>query len=220
MNRRRSEVGVRQLYTTLRRKLLNMRLVRWVYSDRYLLVHALAAENILPPFPDDGLHCNRFDDLNYFEQTERWLDREEFSKEARKRIAEGMSLYTSVIDEKLVHYGWMIPRQNRAWFPYVHQHYDFPPGTAVLFNAYTHPAARGSGLHSNSMRRRLADAASIPGTIAVYTSIESHNLASRAVAAKVGFVCVDVLYEIVRFGRIQRGRMTPEAYYSHVEGIS
>jgi RimJ/RimL family protein N-acetyltransferase len=217
---RQSRAALWGLCTRMRRKFANIRLVRWVRSDRYLLVYALAATNKLPALLDSGINCNRIEDLIYFEQTERWLSREAFVEEAHKRIVQGMKLYTSVINERLVHYSWLVPRQDRAWFPYVNQHYDFPSGAAVLFNAYTHPAARGTGLHSRSMRRRVADAAATAGTTRVYTAIESHNSTSRAVAAKVGFVCVDVLYEITRLGRVRRGRLAPEVYFSLVENMS
>lgn len=197
-----------------------MRFTRWLRSDRYLLICACNAQTAPPAPNSDGFHCNRSEDLGLFEQTEKWLPRGAFVMEAQRRMAEGMHLYTFVADQKLVHYGWLVPRQDRAWFPYVRQHYDFPAGTAVLFNAYTHPGARGKGLHVRSMRRRIADAAAAAGTKSIYTAIESHNLASRAVAAKIGFECVEVLYEIVRLGNARRGRMTAENYFSSVEGKS
>lgn len=201
----------------IRKKLVNMSWVRWLYSDRYLLLHAVEATEAVIVDSDDGLYCNRVEDLALFEQTERWLPRDVFVAEARRRIAEGMCLYTAVTDGRLVHYGWLVPRQHEAWFPYVHQRFVFPEGSSVLFNAYTHPAARGTGLHLRSMRRRIADACASPGTVRVYTAIESHNRASRAVAAKAGFKCVDVLFESVRFGRVNRGRMLPQAYFSRIE---
>jgi RimJ/RimL family protein N-acetyltransferase len=201
----------------LRRRILNAGPMRWLRSDRYLLLHAIDAAQAKPVGLDE-LHINALDDLDLFQQTERWLSRETFVAEARRRIdEEGMRLYTAVSGDVLVHWGWLVPRQQRSWFPYVQQHYDFPEGTAVLFNAYTHPAARGTGLHTRSMMRRIADGAAQPGARWVYTAIESHNKASRAVAARCGFKCVDVLYECIRFGRVQRGRMTPDDYFKTIE---
>ena len=98
-------------------------------------------------------------------------------------------------------------------FPYVGQQYRYPEGTAVLFNAYTHPKARGTGLHERSVRHRVYSASQVPGVRRVMTAIESHNATSRAVMERVGFRCVDVLYERVRLGRITRGRMQPDAYF-------
>lgn len=199
------------------RRIRNSRPVRWLYSERYLLLHAIEAAQARPVAADE-LHVNALEDLVHFQQTERWLPREAFVAEARRRIEdEGMRLYTAVAQGVLVHYGWLVPRQQRSWFPYVRQHYDYPEGTAVLFNAYTHPAARGTGLHTRSMMRRIADGAAQPGARWVYTAIESHNQASRAVAARCGFKCVDVLFERIRFGRVQRGRMSPAEYFTTIE---
>lgn len=200
----------------VRKRFANMALVRWIRSDRYLLLYAIEASQA-QAIEGDELHVNTLSDLDLFQQTERWLSREAYQAEAQRRIGGGMRLYTAVTDGVLVHYGWLVPRQKRSWFPYVGQHYDFPEGTAVLFNAYTHPKARGTGLHSRSMRRRIADGASMPGGRWVYTAIESHNKASRAVAARSGFRCVDVLYERIRWGRIARGRMSPDNYFATVE---
>lgn len=209
--------GLSGLFEHVRRRAANLRLLRWLHSDRYLLLHAIEADTV-GVLAEDELRCNCIDDLLLFEQTERWLSRDAFMAEARRRIdQDGMRLYTAVRDGVLVHYGWLVPRQQRSWFPYVSQHYDYPEGSAVLFNAYTHPRARGTGLHTRSMRRRIADGAGQAGTRRVYTAIESHNRASRAVAARCGFVCVDVLFERIRFGRIERGNMPPQTYFSTVE---
>jgi hypothetical protein len=201
----------------LRLRLAKTAAVRWFHSDHYLLLHAVEAD-LAPSAPDDDdLHCNRVEDLALFEQTERWLPPDTFVAEARRRIKEGLRLYTATDDRRLLHYGWLVPRQEEAWLPYVRQHFRFPPGTAVLFNAYTHPAARGRGIHERSMRRRVCDAAKLPGTQWVFTAIESHNAASRIVAGRVGLRCVLVLYERVRLGRVTRGRMSPEVYLATVE---
>lgn len=204
-------------YRRARRKVANLAPVRWAWSGRYLLILAIKAEDAPPADPDDGLACNRLDDLQCFRQTERWLSREMFIDEARRRIEQGMRLYTAVRDGVLVHYGWLVPRQEEAHFSYVPETYHFPAGSAVLFNAYTHPAARGSGLHERSMRRRVADAAALTGTQRIYTAIESHNTTSRAVAERVGFRCVDVLFERVRFGHRQQGRMQPVEFFEQME---
>lgn len=214
---KRSNGPLSLLLTRVRKKLVNLGWVRWLYSDHYLLLHTVEGPAAVFADADDGLHRNCIEDLALFEQTERWLPREVFVAEAQRRIAEGMCLYTAVADGRLIHYGWLVPRQYEARFPYVNQDYVFPEGSAVLFNAYTHPAARGTGLHLRSMRRRIADALAAPGTVRVYTAIESHNRASRAVAAKAGFKCVEVLFETIRFGRVNRGRMSPETYFSGIE---
>ncbi len=207
----------RRAWQWLKRRARNLRILRWLRSDRYLLLHAIEAPHVKPAGDDDGLRCNRLEDLALFEQTERWLAQQAFAAEARQRIADGMRLYTAVDGGRLVHYGWLVPRQAAAWLPYVRQHFVFPEGTAVLYNAYTHPAARGTGLHERSMRRRMYDAARLDGTRWVYTAIESHNLVSRRVAQRAGFRCVGVLFERVRLGRAERGCMAADDYLRDIE---
>ena len=209
---------IKNQWRRARRKLAGLPPVRWAWSTHYLLIFRIEADDVQALGPDDGLACNDLAQLAYFRQTERWLSPAAFAEEARRRLADGMRLYTAVHDGVLVHYGWLVPRQDEAQFPYVAQKYRFPPGTAVLFNAYTHPAARGGGLHERSMRRRVADAAALPGTRHIYTAIESHNKVSRAVAERVGFKCVDVLFERVRFGHREPGRMTPAEFLGGIEG--
>ncbi len=194
------------------RKFCNVRAVRWLRSSRYLMVLSISAADAQSPEMNDGFSCNCAADLALFEQSERWLSAGEFAREANRRMAEGLKVYTAVHEGRLAHYCWLVPLQERAWFPYVSQHYDFPPGTAVMFNDYTHPSARGLGLHTRSMRRRIWDAVHKPGIQQVYVAIETHNMASRKVASKVGLRCIEVLFETVRLGRTQCGRLSPEAY--------
>lgn len=208
---------IKNQWRRARRKLANLAPLRWAWSTRYLLILRIEAGDAPPAGANDGLVCNDLAQLAHFRQTERWLSAEAFAAEARTRIADGMRLYTAVQDGVLVHYGWLVPRQEEAQFSYVAQRYRFPPASAVLFNAYTHPAARGGGLHERSMRRRVADAAALPGTRHIYTAIESHNQVSRAVAERVGFKCVEVLFERVRFGRRETGRMTPADFLYGIE---
>lgn len=177
-----------------------------------MLIYGVSAQDALPALPDDGLACNRLEDLDAFQQTERWLTKEQFVAEAQRRIDEGMLLYTYVDNGVLLHYGWLVPRQAEATFPYVGQRFQFPPGTAVLFNAYTHPSARGRGLHEASMRRRIADAAAREGTRQICSAFESTNHVSRGVAERAGLRCQVVLYETIRFGRREAGSMSAHDY--------
>jgi RimJ/RimL family protein N-acetyltransferase len=207
-----AEIGAR-----LARRVRNLAPVRWLRSNRYLMVLAIDATDAQPPEANDGLKCNDRRDLALFEQTERWLPPDEFAREAERRMQEGLKVYTAAQDGRLLHYAWLVPLQQTAWLPYVSQHYRFPPATAVMFNDYTHPAARGRGLHTRSMRRRIWDAVHVFGAQRVYVSIETSNAASRAVAQKTGLRCVDVLFETIRFGQVRRGRLSWEDYRSTVE---
>jgi hypothetical protein len=203
---------VRSLLDRLRAHWRHLPARRWLFSDHYLMVWAIDRAHALPPDDDDGLHRNSTADLELFEQTERWLSPQAFAAEARRRLDDGLHVYTAVQGRRLVHYVWLVPLQAKAWFPHVGQEYLFPPGTAVMFNDYTHPAARGHGLHQRSMRRRIWDSLQRPEIEWVYVATESHNHASRKVATRAGLRCMDVLYEHCRLGKVQRGRIDPEQF--------
>ncbi len=185
-----------------------------MWSDRFLLLYAIEVGPSTSGNVAGEFACNRLEDLTLFEQTERWLSQEDFVRTASQRIFEGMLLFTAVKEGVLAHFGWLVPHQRESTFPYVGQRYEYPQGTAVLFNAYTHPKARRTGLHERSVRQRVYAASQVPGVRRVMTAIESHNATSRAVMERVGFRCVDVLYERIRLGQIARGRLRPDVYFA------
>ena len=172
-----------------------------------LILYAVHATHVPPPVTANEFSRNRIEDLEAFQETERWFDRRQFVDEALRRIDQGMQLYTCVRDGVLLHFAWMVPRQSETTFTYVHQQHRFEPGTAVLFNAYTHPRARGQGLHERSMRRRIADALALPGTSQVVAAFESTNHVSRGVAERCGMQPEIVFYERIRLGRRTAGSM-------------
>ncbi len=100
---------------------------------------------------------------------------------------QGFHLYTYVEGGRLLHYGWLIERQTRGEDGWVDQVYFPPPDTAVLFDHFTHPLARGRGLYLQAICRLLHDARGSrrrpPGLCHVFGS----NGPSRHVIEKVGF---------------------------------
>jgi RimJ/RimL family protein N-acetyltransferase len=61
------------------------------------------------------------------------------------------------------------------------------PGSAALFDFFTHPQARGKGLYQAAMQQMLHDASCIPNTSQVYISVMADNVASRHAIEKIGF---------------------------------
>jgi RimJ/RimL family protein N-acetyltransferase len=202
------------------RRVLMHPLTNWFYSDHHLVVWCFdtgSLANAAPPKRPEaelGWRINHWADLEHFEPTERWHDRADFLRQARDRLNEGQLVFTALRDSRLAHFAWVIPEQRRAWFPYVEQHYDFPPATAVMFNMYTHPDYRGSGLHQASMRLCARHALLNPETRQVYAATEGNNPASWVVANRVGGRCIEVLYQYTRFGHKRRGRISAQAFIS------
>src|SRR5262245_19199124 len=129
-----------------------------------------------------------FDDLRYYERsTKEQQPPHVYRKQALERMAQGFHLYTLVEHGQLLHYAWLIARQTRGEEPWVDQVYFPPPETAVLFDHFTHPSARGRGLYFQALCQLLHDARDIEQARQAYVTVFGNNSPSRHVIEKVGF---------------------------------
>ena len=127
-------------------------------------------------------------DLMAYEPGEAWqLRSSAFLKRVLTRLENGNHVYTRVEDGRLVHYGWLIERQEKSHISEVGHDFYLPPESAVLAEFYTHPAARGKGLYQHSLRQMVHDASLIPGTKHILIGVLADNFPSRHVIEKVGF---------------------------------
>jgi RimJ/RimL family protein N-acetyltransferase len=141
------------------------------------------------------------EDLEFFERTsDDQLAPEEFRRVASQRLAQGHHLYTLIEQGLLVRYAWLIDSQERGEDAELGQVFFPPPRSAALYDDYTHPSARGRGLHFASICQRLHDAKDLAGAEQAYTYIYSDNLPSMRGAEKAGFECVGRLISTKRFG--------------------
>lgn len=182
MNSARAGMTRRISWRSLTARLRNTTLARWIHSDRQLVIFRIVrpAEPARPD-PAGPVHRDDWSHLEKFEVTEHWLTRDTFLATAAERLSQGEHVYTIADAERLLSYGWLVPRQEASWLPAVGQELRYPPGAAVMYNAYTHPAARGRGYNGLVTQARIADAFIEFGAQAVYTAIEPNNLpANRA----------------------------------------
>lgn len=186
-------------------KILAVPFVAWFYRNDCLLLLRHQLEKGVPITADIGVNLNQWSDLNLFEQTERWLTKDQFLDEAQRRKSEGVRFYSVIRGGRLVYYSWVVPHQRRAWFPAVEQSIDFPDGTDVIFNAYTHPKVRGQGIHKQVLMRQLYDASQQQDTSSVFIAVDPKNLPARLAVEAVGFESVVFFWKKVRFGRVSRG---------------
>lgn len=149
---------------------------------RYLLDHT-------PPLPFPTIfRRNCLDDLQYYERSSKEQQPPDaYRTMAVERRAQGFHLYTYVEDGRLLHYAWLIERQTRGEDGWVNQVYFPPPDTAVLFDHFTHPLARGRGLYFQAMCRLLHDARDAARARQAYVTVFGSNGPSRHVIEKVGF---------------------------------
>lgn len=125
--------------------------------------------------------------------------------DARRR--DGHHCYTLVDDGRLVHYGWLIDRQTIGRDPLLGQAYVPEPGSAALYDFFTHPLARGRGNYRRMLQRILHDAVTEGGAERAYITVYGDNRTSRHVIEQVGFRYVGSLFRTRRFG-IDRRRHT------------
>ena len=169
---------------------------RRVWYRRELRVYGYPLEG-RPPLPRPAIFArNRFDDLRYYERTDKYQPTPEvYRKMALERKTQGFHLYTFVQERRLLHYGWLIERQTRGEDDWVQQAYFPPPDTSVLFDHFTHPSARGKGLYFQALCRLLHDARDLAGARQAYVTVFGSNAPSRHVIEKVGFRYEGSLYK-------------------------
>lgn len=139
--------------------------------------------------PNPGLMTrDRFADLECYEQADRrQFTRDELLAAARERMGQGHHLYTRVEDGVLVHYGWLIDRQERGEDAALGLVFFPPPHSAALYDYFTHPRARGRGLYRDALFQILHDARDLAGAERAYIYVYDDNPASWRVVERVGF---------------------------------
>jgi RimJ/RimL family protein N-acetyltransferase len=129
-----------------------------------------------------------FEDLEHYQpiETDR-MPVDEYWQESRKRRAQGNHLYTLIKNETLIYYSWLVDRQERSEDPLLGQVFLPPVDASIIFDSYTHPTARGQGLHYQALCQMLHDAQDIARAGQVCICAFADNAASRHVIEKIGF---------------------------------
>lgn len=184
------------------------RLVRHTAEFR---VYEMDAERIADLPRPSAMKRDDIDDILAYQPAEAWqLVVGAFMREALARLQEGCHIYTHVRDGKLLHYGWLIERQEKSTLTEVGQDYYPPPDAALLFDYYSRPEARGKGLYRASLCQMLHDAALIPGTRRVLIAVLADNGPSRHTIEKIGFSYLYSFFKKTGFGRIERWSTAPQ----------
>lgn len=149
---------------------------------------------------------DRWDDLR---ACEAWsyehMTRDEYLAHLdERRRTPGNHLYSLVEDGTLVHYGWLISRQERAPDAALGLVFRPPPGSAALWDYFTHPRARGRGLYRETLGQCLHDAVEIDGASQVFIYVDAANTVSEHAIRKVGFQYYGSLVLERRLGRARR----------------
>ncbi len=149
-------------------------------------------------------------DLLLFEPVEPWQQPQyEFLREAADRLKNGCHVYTYVMDGRLVHYGWLLEKQEKC--PITEDlAFTLPPNSALLFDFYTHPNYRELGLYTKSLRHMFFDAAA-SDIRQIYIFVPKNETTAGCVIENTGFEYEKSFFERNRFGRVSRWEGTPPA---------
>jgi GNAT superfamily N-acetyltransferase len=128
--------------------------------------------------------------------------RQEFLAAAWQRLEEGHHVYTWAAEGRLLHYSWLGPRTSSGGSDFGHE-FRFPEPAVVLWDDYTRPEARGRGLQTTSLHRRVKDAAAA-GETSLMIGVRGENRVSRHNIEKVGFRYWASGWARYRFGRVTR----------------
>jgi CelD/BcsL family acetyltransferase involved in cellulose biosynthesis/GNAT superfamily N-acetyltransferase len=191
--------GLRQL---LHRTL--SRLKEQLWSRREMRIYSIRAEHVRESGAARVVRRDVLQDLLAFDSQPGWSTREEFLSRALTRLQNGHHVFTHVEQARLVHYGWMGEAQQHADLSEVGQQIALPPGTAVLYEYFTHPEARGRGLYQHSLRQMLEEAAAAPDAKWIYIWVLADNAASRHVIEKAGFEYRGSAFQSAALGRARR----------------
>jgi CelD/BcsL family acetyltransferase involved in cellulose biosynthesis/RimJ/RimL family protein N-acetyltransferase len=192
-------------------------LIRRAKSTLELRIYAFEKESALALEDSRLMSRDRLADLLAFQPKETWQTRQSFLSESLKNIEAGHHFYTQVENGRLQHYGWLIEDQEKNLFPEVGQEFEFPAGSAVLYNFYTDPLSRGKGLYKAALRQMLRDAAQLPDVNRIYIAVMSDNKPSRHVIEKLGFRYQGSLFQSTKFGRSSRWSNFPDTGEEEVE---
>ena len=165
------KVARKRLWTTLEMR---------IYSYDVELARQLSVPQLM------NRDCLR--DVMAYQPAEAWQLRfSAFLNRVLTGLENGNHVYTHAEEGRLVHYGWLIERQQKSHLSEVGHDFYLPPESAVLADFYTHPAARGKGLYQHSLRQMAHDASLIAGTKHIFIGVLADNIPSRHVIEKVGF---------------------------------
>jgi CelD/BcsL family acetyltransferase involved in cellulose biosynthesis/GNAT superfamily N-acetyltransferase len=182
---------------------LGRRATRWLGSRGEYRLYELPparAPNGVPP----RLRVNQIGDLLLYEPVAPSdPSRTEFLKTALDRLEDGQSVFTFADGGRLLHYSWLIPEASRVGSEYGHS-IDTPDRPAVLWDDYTHPAARGLGLHQESLAARLSVARSYDRPRRAVIGVRADNGPSRHNIEKAGFTPWASAWVERRLGRVRR----------------
>jgi CelD/BcsL family acetyltransferase involved in cellulose biosynthesis/GNAT superfamily N-acetyltransferase len=173
---------------------------KWAWASTEMRFYRVEAKQVEPSAARSANRDSLHDLLSYRPGADD-RSRSDFLSHALGRVLSGVHSYSVVKDDHLVHYGWLTEKSAPSFITEVQHSYEYPPNSAVMWDFYTHPAYRGQGLYSQTLKQILSDAAANPGTEFIYIAVLADNVASRKAIERVGFVYHESIARKTRFGK-------------------
>lgn len=178
---------------------------RWACSKDVIVIYRYdrtARERAQRPGqePDPCFRKDALEDFLRYTGSFRWCSRQEMMAQAIERLHRGRHCYTVVEEGVLSHFAWIKLDAPAIHLTEVDYIYPLPPKSAMCFEAYTDPRARGRGLHRRSLAVRLRDAFEM-GAECVLTAIRESNKTAARNAEQAGYVPIVRITRTRRFGR-------------------
>ena len=131
------------------------------------------------------------EDLLAFEPAEYLQTRRSFLSEALKRIERKHHFYTRTEQRRLLCCAWIAENGNPGFALPTPEECGiaFPAGAPLLYDFYTHPAARGRKFYETALRQMIHDAAGTSSAGYIFASVPVHNFLLREVLETLGFQC-------------------------------
>ncbi len=177
-------------------------LKRRMWSSTEMRFYRIEAAKVEPSSANNARKDCLRDLLCYEPADQSERSKQSFLSDVMTRIEAGVHSYTVVRDNRLVHYGWLTERSEQSFITEVQHPYQYPPNSAVMWDFYTHPASRGQGLYSQSLKQIMSDSAADPGTDFIYIAVLADNMPSRKAIEKAGFTYHESIVRKVRFGAV------------------
>ena len=146
------------------------------------------------------------------------MSAKEFAQVVRRRLSAGHSIFAVQMDGRLAHYRWL----SRTGRTYVDDatglEYEFPVATRVVFDVFTHPAARRRGLQRRSTASALCEAG-LEGLPAVHIFVEHDNAASKRNIMRAGASYVGSVWSTRILGRTRHWTNLPSSFHVRAAGL-
>lgn len=127
----------------------------------------------------------------------------EFLGTTIRRMEDGLLVFTYAEDELLLHYSWLTQSVTQVGSEFGHA-IPLREPSSVLWDDFTHPVARGRGLHQESLRMRLSYAADHGMARVAVIGVRADNGPSRHNIEKAGFQYAGSAWISTRLGRSRR----------------